>query len=80
MRRCASPRRAVRTDQPRLSQRPEVLREGGLRNCLVTDGQKHRAVVRTLLSRNICVDRRPYRVGQGMENPLNRYVLKRWME
>ena len=29
------------TDQPRLSQDPEVLREGGLRNRLVTDGQKH---------------------------------------
>ncbi|HXC94489.1 MAG TPA: hypothetical protein VNU92_02255 [Edaphobacter sp.] len=33
------------TDQPRVSQRPEVLGEGGPRNCLVTHGQKHRAVV-----------------------------------
>jgi len=67
-------------DQPRLSQRPEVLRERGLRNCLVTNGQKHRAVMRVLLSHNIREDLRPHRVGQGMENPFYRDVFKRRMK
>ena len=68
------------TDQPRLSQHPEVLRERGLRNCLVANGQKHRTVMRALLSHDVCIDRSPYRVGQGMENPLNRNFLKRRVE
>src|ERR1700727_2632302 len=69
---CTSPRRAARpaTDHPRLSQCPEVLRERGLRNCLIANVQKHGAVMRALLSHYVCIDRHPDRVGQGMEDSL----------
>src|ERR1700733_12680854 len=67
-------------DHPRLSQCPEVLRERGLRNCLIANVQKHGAVMRALLSHYVCIDRHPDRVGQGMEDSLYRDVLKRWME
>ena len=71
---------ALATDQTRLSQCPEVLRERGLRNRLVADCQKRRAVLRALLPHDIGIDGHPYGVGQSVENSFHRNVLNRWVE
>ena len=68
------------TNQPRLSERSEMLRERGFRNRLVADSQERRTVLGTLLRHDICVDGHAYGVGQGVKNPLNRNVFDRGMK
>jgi hypothetical protein len=71
---------ALTTDQPRLSQLPKVVGECGLRDRLVADRQKRRAILRAFLRHDVRINCHPYRVGQGVENALYCDVPNRWME
>ncbi len=68
------------TDQPRLSQFPKMLRECGLRDRLVADGEKRRAVLRALLRHDVRINGHSHRVAQSVENSFYRNLLNRWVE
>src|SRR5580704_2393259 len=68
------------TDEPRLSQFSKVLRECGLRDRLVADCQKRRAVLRALLRHDVRINCHSHRVGQGVENSFYCNLLNRWVE